>query len=218
MTLDRRQFLRTAGVATLGAAVAVVLPSCTEDSGGPEPGETTTTQPTSSSSGAAPSDVALLKTAASLEALAVAMYTRVASTNLVQDPTAAEAIGLFRSHHAAHADALNALLTAEEIPTVTRPNDVVADVFEPAAAAASTQADLERMLLTLEDAIAQTYVYAAGVASKPEYRVAMMTIGGVQARHRALLGSSFADLTIEEMFPSAFARSDNPLPPDAIIS
>jgi hypothetical protein len=45
-----------------------------------------------------------------------------------------------------------------------------------------------------------------------------LTIGGVQARHRAVLGFVLSQEAIGDLFPSPFAPTDNPLPPDAILS
>jgi hypothetical protein len=212
VTLDRRQFLRAGGASLLGLA----LVACTGDDK-PAAGPTTTAPPDSSSS-VPPSDIALVKTAASLEALAVSVYKRVSTSTVVQDPTASEAIALFQSHHAAHLTAFNALLEASEVPAITDPNAVMSGVFDPAVAAAATEEDIERLLLTLEDALSQTYVYATGVASRPEYRASLMTVTGVQARHRALLGFTFAKQRVEDLYPSAFAKDDNPLPPDALLT
>src|SRR6185295_4669363 len=96
------------------------------------PGETTTTQPTTTSSGASPSDIALLKTAASLEALAIGVYQRVAGAALVKDPTALDATTLFMAHHNAHQVTLNDLLRAAEVSAVTAPNEEMdSKIFQP---------------------------------------------------------------------------------------
>jgi hypothetical protein len=61
-------------------------------------------------------------------------------------------------------------------------------------------------------------VYATAAITTVEDRASLMTIAGVQARHRTLLGVVFGKQTTDDLFPSAFARSDNPLPPDAILT
>jgi hypothetical protein len=214
MGLDRRQFLKAGGITLIGAALA----ACTSDKPKATPGQTTTTQPTTTSSGASASDVTLVRTAASLEALAVSVYQRAAADNLVKDPAALDATTLFFSHHMAHQQALNALLQAAEVPTITTPNAAVDKVFRPALASAKTQDDVVEMLFTLEDAIVQTYVYATGIVTQPEHRAALMAIAGVQSRHRTLLGLVFAKQNIDDLFPFSTSKSDNPLPPDAILS
>jgi hypothetical protein len=213
--LDRRQFLQASALALLGTAIA----ACTKDKPNGAPGQPTTTEPTTTSSGASPSDIALLKTAASLEALAVGVYQRVAGAALVKDPTVLDATTIFMAHHTAHQMTLNELLRVAEVSAVTAPNgELDGKVFQPALAAAKTEDDVIQLLLTLEEVIAQTYVYSTDVLTKPEHRVAVMSIAGTQARHRAVLGSMFAEQSIGDLFPAAFAKSNNPLPADAILN
>jgi hypothetical protein len=215
MGLDRRQFLKFGGVTFVGAALA----ACTKDKPKPPPGQPTTTAPTTTSSGASPTDIALLKTAASLEALAVGVYQRVAGAALVKDPTVLDAVTLFLAHHTAQQVTVNDLLTVAEVSPVTAPNaEMDNKIFQPALAAAKTQDDAVALLFTLEEVIGQTYVYSADVLARPEHRVALSAIAGTQARHRAVLGAMFAKQSIDDLFPAPFARSTNPLPADAIIS
>ena len=209
--LSRRDFLHAGGA-------ALVLAACTKDKSA-TPGATTTTQPTTTSSGASPSDVALLKTAASLEALAVSVYQRASRSGLAEDAAVIDALTTFQSHHTVQLQAVNLLLTSAQIPEVTSPNDALdREVFQPAVAAAKSQDDIVRMLFILEDVMAQLYVYAAPTAMKPVHRVTLMTVGGVQARHRVVLGSVFAHQSLDDLLPSPFAAHDNPLPADAILS
>lgn len=215
MSLDRRQFLKVSGLAAAGA----IASACTSDKPKATPGATTTTEPTTTSSGASPSDVALIKTATSLEALATQVYQRASGAALVKDPAVLDATTLFLMHHTAHQVALNDLLQAAEVSPVTAPNNVLdKSIFQPALAAATSQADVIQLLLTLEEVLTQTYVYSADTLTKPEHRALFMSIAGTQARHRALIGFAFAKRGVEELFPSSFAKSSNPLPPDAIVS
>jgi hypothetical protein len=113
---------------------------------------------------------------------------------------------------------LNAVLQTAEVPAVTNPNGAVDKTFRQGLAAAKTQDDVVDLLFTLEEAIAQTYVYATAVLTTPEDRASLMTIAGVQARHRTLLGLVFGKQSVDDLLPASFAKSDNPLPPDAILS
>ena len=217
MTVDeqRRQFLRVASGALLGAALA----ACTKSKPKAAPGATTTTTSTTTATttpGPTASDITLVRTAASLEALAVSVYQRAAAANVVKDPSALDATTLFLAHHMAHQQSLNALLEAADQQAVTTPNSAVEKVFKPALAAAKTQDDTIELLFTLEDAIGQTYVYAAGLLSTVEHRTTVMTIAGVHARQRALLGVVYGHHDPMDLFPASFARTENPLPPDAL--
>ena len=202
----------------LAAAVA----ACTKSTPKAQPGATTTTTSTTVTTTTAPgptaSDITLIRTAASLEALAVSVYQRAAAANLVKDPAALDATTLFLSHHMTHLQTMNTLLTATEQQAVSDPNPAIEKVFKPALAAAKTQDDMVELLFTLEDAIGQTYVYAAGLLSTPEHRTTIMTVAGVHARQRALLGVVYGHHDPADLFPSSFARNDNPLPPDALLT
>src|SRR3954471_3405872 len=179
MRYDRRQFLGLSGA----ALVTVALAACTDDKGDGNAQPTTTTQPTATTLGPSPTDLALLKTAASLEALAVSVYQRGARTQLVPSATITDAMTTFQSHHTVQLQTLNGLLESAERPDVTAVNEALdGEIFQPALTAAKTSDDVVRMLLTLEDALTQLYSYAAPAAIKPEHRVAFVTIGGVQAR------------------------------------
>ena len=215
MSYPRRQFLQMSGGALLAAAVA----ACTKSKPKAAPGATTTTTTTTTTTpGPTASDITLVRTAASLEALAVSVYQRAAAANLIKDPAALDATTLFLSHHMAHLQALNALLAVTEQQAVSTPNAALDKVFKPALAAAKTQDDMIELLFTLEDAIGQTYVYATGLLTTPENRTTVITIAGVHARQRALLGVVYGHHDPDELFPSSFARNDNPLPPDALLS
>ena len=216
MPLDRRQFLQTGG----GALLAAALVACTKSKPKAQPGATTTstTVTTTTAPGPTASDITLIRTAASLEALAVSVYQRAAAANLVKDPAALDATTLFLSHHMAHQQAMNALLAASEQQAVNDPNPAIEKVFKPGLAAAKTQDDMVELLFTLEDAIGQTYVYATGLLTTPEHRTTIMTVAGVHARQRALLGVVYGHHDPADLFPSSFARNDNPLPPDALLT
>jgi hypothetical protein len=215
---NRRQFLRIGGVTIAGAAL---LAACGDDGNGPAstgttaaPGSTMAPSP-----GAGGMDLTLARTAASLEALAVATYDTAVTSGLVTTAVIGDAATLFRSHHKAHLDALNGLITQNGAKAVTEPNAAVRTaVVDPAVATARTEADIVALAFALEDAAAQTYVFAATQLSAPELRSTIMTIGGVEARHRALLAYLAQAKTPAEIFPAGFFEADNPLPADALLA
>ena len=216
--MDRRRFLQWGTAAIVGSAV---LGACTSDgNGNGPPGPPPTTAPPESSSGAGPTDLTLAKTAASLEAMLLAAYKDLAASRLVTSSALLTYTDLFARHHDAHLTALNGIITTTDgQAAVEAPNAVMQDqIVGPALNAAKTQDDLAHLFFTLEDAIAQTYVYAATAMTRADLRSTAMTIGGIEARHRALLGLEVERLGLDDLFPTAFARSDNPLPPDALIT
>jgi hypothetical protein len=216
--MERRRFLQMGTAAIVGTAV---LGACTSDNNGsPRPGLPPTTTSPVSSSGAAPTDLTLAKTAASLEAMLMEAYKRLMESRIVTSSALLTYTNLFFDHHTQHLAALNGIITTTSgQAAVSQPNPVMENqIVHPALDAAQTQDDFAHLFFTLEDAIAQTYVYAGTAMSRPELRSSMMTIGGIEARHRALLAVQVEQLSLDDLFPSAFARSDNPLPPDALLT
>ena len=69
------------------------------------------------------------------------------------------------------------------------------------------------LALALEEAAAQTYAFAAGALSTPALRSTIMTIGGIEARHAAVLRMAALAQPPADVFPSgrAFFPGDNPL-------
>jgi len=216
--MDRRRFLQLGTAAVVGTAV---LGACTGDkSGKPRPGLPPTTTSPSNPIGAGPTDLTLAKTAASLEAMLMDAYKRLMASRIVTSSALLAYTNLFFDHHTQHLAALNGIITTTSgQAAVSEPNPVMQNqIVRPALDAAQNQDDFAHLFFTLEDAIAQTYVYASTAMSQPELRSSMMTIGGIEARHRALLAVEVEQLGLDDLFPSAFARADDPLPPDALLT
>jgi hypothetical protein len=69
------------------------------------------------------------------------------------------------------------------------------------------------LALALETAAAQTYAFAGGALSTPALRSTIMTIGGIEARHAAILTMAAQGRSLIDVFPDqrAFFPGDNPL-------
>ena len=209
---DRRGFLRVGGVGIAGAAL---LAACGDDT--ERPASSAASGSTGGSTGGS-TDLTLAKTAASLESLAIDAYTTAIGSGLVTTAAIGDAAKLFQSHHQAHLDALQALLQQSGAAKVTVANAAVkAAVVDPAVKAARTEADIVALAFALEDAAAQTYVYATTQLSTPALRSTLMTIAGVEARHRAILAFLVQKKAPTEIFPAGFFKAENPLPADAIV-
>jgi hypothetical protein len=159
-------------------------------------------------------DLALARTAASLEKLAVDAYQTGIDSGLVTTMAIADAATLFQSHHQEHLDALNAVITDAGGEEVTEPNEAVFKALvEPAVTAAKAEADIVKIAFDLESAAAQTYVFAGGELSTPTLRSTIMTIGGIEARHAAILQVAAQGAAPADVFPGGrgFFPADNPL-------
>jgi hypothetical protein len=219
---NRRDLFKIGGASILGAALLAacgsdaadapsspVVPATQPiDTGTP----TTTATPTTSVNGSADMDLVLARTAASLEKLAVDTYGTAAG--LITTPAVLAAATMFAGHHQMHLDALNGVLMGAGAQPITEMNQAVYDALvKPALDAAKTEMDALNIALSLEEAAAQTYVYAGGTLSTPSLRSTIMTIGGVEARHAAVLRMAALAQSPLDVFPNqrGFFPGDNPL-------
>jgi hypothetical protein len=219
---NRRDLFKIGGASILGAALLAacgsdaadapsspVVPATQPiDTGTP----TTTATPTTSVNGSADMDLVLARTAASLEKLAVDTYGTAAG--LITTPAVLAAAKMFAGHHQMHLDALNGVLMGAGAQPITEMNQPVYDALvKPALDAAKTEMDAVNIALSLEEAAAQTYVYAGGTLSTPSLRSTIMTIGGVEARHAAVLRMAALAQSPLDVFTNqrGFFPGDNPL-------
>lgn len=209
----RRQLFKMGGATILGAAVLAACGSDDDDSA-----DSTTTSAAGGGSGAGEEDgsmdVALARTAASLEKLAIDTYQVAIDSGLVTTMAIADAAMLFQEHHQTHLDALNGVISGAGGEEVTEQNEAVFKALvEPAVGAATTEADIVMLAYDLESAAAQTYAFAGGALSVPELRSTIMTIGGIETRHAAVLQVAALAASPLEVFPDgrAFYPGDNPL-------
>ena len=118
-------------------------------------------------------DLVLARTAASLENLAVLSYSVVLGESDVSlpaeidfDQAVIDAATLFREHHQAHADAVNAVLTDAGEAAYTEPNPYLLEsVVQPDLANLTNQDRVVGFARDLENIAAGTYAYAASVLS-----------------------------------------------------
>ena len=132
-----------------------------------------------------------------------------------------DAATMFADHHQQHLDALNAVITGAGATAVTEPNAAVFDaLIKPAVDAAAAESDPLKaeaaavtLAITLEEAATQTYCFAAGALSDPALRSTIMTIGGVEARHAAMLRLAGFGQAPDEVFVGgrSFFPGTNPL-------
>ncbi len=183
---NRRRFMRLSGLAAVGGAV---LAACgddkkTEGGSAPPAGETTATTAGNKT------DQTIARTAASLEIFAVAVYDMAimnAAALKISDPVAKAAM-LFKSQHDEHAKAFNAAAVQLGGQPYTDPNPTAARAFEAQIAGLKTEQDVLKFAFALEQIAAQTYQGVGMKLSTPMLRQTAMTVGGVEARHMAILG------------------------------
>jgi hypothetical protein len=187
---DRRSFLKVGG-ATI--AMSALLAACGQEATDDQLPVTGTLpadpdDPIAAPPGSPALDLNLLRTGQSIEVLAVETYERALDSGLVTDSALISAIELFARQHGEHADALAGFITAEGGQPYEEPNRYLLDeVVEPAIEVLATADEVISLAVDLENTAAQTYVFSAEVLTKPELRQGAMSIGGVEARHIAVL-------------------------------
>lgn len=188
----RRQLLRTSGIA---AAAAAVLAACgtkndiPSGASGQDP-TTTSVMPTvpikEPSEADKQYDVTVLRTATSLELLAVQLYTNFGKDITDADWNAAAA--QFATDHQAAADTFTA--ATDKADQVTEPNAYIQEnSVDPIANDLTSDAAILSFFATVESSIAATYVTAVGTMTDPEGRNDFAAYGAASARRSALLGS-----------------------------
>jgi len=95
---------------------------------------------------------------------------------------------LFKAQHDDHAKAFNAAAVQLGGQPYSEPNPTAAKAFEAQIAALKTEQDVLKFAFALEQIAAQTYQGVGMKLSTPMLRQTAMTVGGVEARHMAILG------------------------------
>jgi rubrerythrin len=208
--LNRRKFLTIGGVTVASAAIFAACGSTsskaqtTPPTSGSSGGSATT--PTTASGKAA--DITILRTASSLEVLAVDTYAKAIKSGLVHSSAVAAAAKDFMNQHAQHAAAFEAATTKAGGQPFKKPNPVVlAKVIMPALAKVKNQKDVVALAYALETAAAATYVSTIGHFSDKTYNAATAAIAGVESRHITVLASVLAEPSMYPAYPTSGFQS-----------
>jgi hypothetical protein len=186
---NRRRFLKLSGLAVVGGTALAACGSDDDKDSEASGGATETSATTAPAAGGNKTDQTIARTAASLEIFAVAVYDKAimnAAALKISDPVAKAAV-LFKSQHDEHAKAFNAAATQLGGQPYTEPNPTAAKAFEAQIAALKTEQDVLKFAFALEQIAAQTYQGVGMKLSTPSLRQTAMTVGGVEARHMAVL-------------------------------
>lgn len=174
--LHGTSYLKVGGVAV---ATAAIVAACSKSKG-------SSTGSGSSGEKADATDILALKTASSVEELAVAVYGQ--AIPLIKDPTYKSVAMLFQAQHKDHASLFEGATSQAGAQPFTQPNPVVkSTVVDPALPGLTSDAAILGFALTLEQAAAATYFSTVGALKDPKLAYAAMTVGGTEYRHIALL-------------------------------
>ena len=177
--LGRRRFLTLGGVSIASAAVLAACGSDGGGGGGAAPESTTTT--------VIEADMRITRTASSIEHLAVKVYQLALDSQLLKTPAVADAAKLFQGHHTEHAKLFEAATTKGGGKAFTEPNPVLLLALDPAIKALTDENSVVRLALDLERMAAATYQSSVGTFFDKELNATVMQVGGIEARHVAVL-------------------------------
>ena len=134
-------------------------------------------------------DIMALQTAASLENLAVSVYTTAAGLPFIKDgnKTVAAFIAKTTGQHTAHGQAFNAAATQAGGRAQNAPDPKYLAVVKQMLPSIKTPADVVKLAITLEDVAAQTYTSYVSKVSDPQLRRLFASVAPVEAQHRSTL-------------------------------
>lgn len=197
--LGRRRFLKFGGIAVATSAVFAACGNSSKTS----TASTSTTAPPTTAAGSASTDITALRTASSLEVLAVQTYQKAIGSGLVTTAAVGAAAKSFMEQHGQHAAAFESATTKAGGQAYTQPNPVVsAQVITPALAMVKTENDVVALAYMLESVASQTYQSAIGLMTKAAYNSALASVLGVESRHQALLGLVLNNATMYPSYPA----------------
>jgi hypothetical protein len=190
--VNRRRFLQIGGMTV---ATAAVFAACgTDDSKDSASAKsngtsTSTTDGDNMSSASAETDIKILRTASSLEVLAVAVYQKAIDSGLVKTAAVGDAAKLFQSQHKEHAALFQGATKKLGGEVFDQPNPVVLQSLQGPIGALKDEKGVLELALMLEQAAAATYQSTVGAFKDLTLNQAAMSVGGVEARHVAVLSS-----------------------------
>jgi rubrerythrin len=186
---SRRAFLTIGGISVVGS---VVLAACGHSPQNQvaqtgttpvQPSSTTTTAP-----GSTATNMVLLRTAQSLELLAVSAYQSILAKNVLKSADVKAAMSLFRDQHQDHAGLVAKATTDLGGEPFDKANPYLDyEVLQPTLKGVTDQDTALKLAATIENTAVSTYVQAAGVLTTQNLRSAIMSIGATEGRHLSVI-------------------------------
>ncbi len=216
--LNRRGLFKVGGITVASAAV---LAACGDDSTTGGAAATTAAAGTTAPGGAGTTavagmsnDVVILRTASSIEELAVAAYQTAIDSGLVTTAAVGDAAKLFQAQHKEHSGLFQGATTAAGGEPFAEANPALLDALKPTIDGLKDEMGIIAFALELEQVAAQTYQANVGTFADPSLNAAIMSVGGVEARHAAVLASVLGAMPgSDQLFPTAFQSTTKAVMP-----
>ena len=200
--LNRRRFMQIGGLTVATAAVFAACGTDDSDDGATASGGEGTD--TTMGGDGADSDIKILRTASSLEVLAVDVYQKAIDSGLVKTAAVADAAKLFQAQHKEHSELFQGATKKLGGEAFDKPNPVVLQSLQGPIGALKDEKGVLELALMLEQAAAATYQSTVGAFKDASLNQAAMSVGGVEARHVAVLSSVLQKAPV----PKAFQTKD----------
>lgn len=184
---SRRDVLKIGGLAVLGGAiVAATGPqlAAAAQSATTKKATATTKAPTRSAM-----DVSILRTASSIEELAVAAYQIAIDSGLVKTAAVADAAKYFQANHKEHSALFQSLTRKAGGTAFAQANPALLKALDPQIKALKDEKGVVAFAYDLENIAASTYQANVGQFTDATLNRAIMTVGGVEARHATALAA-----------------------------
>ena len=186
---------KVGGITLAGAALLAACGSDGKDSASTTPGTTPGT-----TGGSASGDILILRTASSIEELAIAAYQIAIDSGLVTTAAIGDAAKLFQSQHREHSALFQSETKRAGGEPFTAANPAVLAALQPTIDALKDEMGIVKLAFDLETAAAQTYQSNVGVVIDAKLNAALMSIGGVEARHAAILAGVLGNKATDSAF------------------
>jgi Ferritin-like domain len=188
--VTRRRFLQVGGTLTLGTVLAACLgdggsESAREDTGGAEGRRT---------------DITITRTLSSVEEAALVVYETGLGLGILTTAALTDLANLFQSHHREHATLFRGATEDLRGTPFTEPNPAVMQQLQPQLDALRDEAGFAQLAFDTETILAQTYQATMDAFGDKSFNVAVMSVGGAEARHAA----AFAQVLQQPPVPNAF--------------
>ncbi|MEA3075166.1 MAG: hypothetical protein QOF60_74 [Actinomycetota bacterium] len=205
--LNRRRFIQFGGLTVATAAVFAACGNGKQNTSAT--GETTTTAGgTTSAVGSTATDIKILRTASSIEQVAFDVYQKAIDSGLVTTAAVLEAVKLFQSQHQEHRDLFAGATRKLGGTAFEKANPVVLQSLQPQMDALKDEKGVVALALSVEQAAAATYVSSTGTFHERSLNQATMSVGGIEARHVAVLAAVLG----QPQAPKSFATKDAAIP------
>jgi len=212
---SRRRFLHLGGVTVAMSAVFAACGNKYNAKAVPDTGPTTT----AGTSHGSQRDADTLRTASSLEELAVMVYQKAidGASDLKLSSPVADAAKLFQTHHMDHSNLFKKATTDAGGQPFDKPNPVVLQSITPTLEGLRDEVGVLMLALSLEKAAAATYQSVVGTFDNKMLNAAIMSVGGVEARHVTVLANAL-HMTDKLVTDGAFQKTDGAVAPGTGIS